>query len=196
MDPHKACNTDVFTTMKQVKACADSKAYKQSAAMVYGIVGFIVAIILSMVVIVGFVLGDVADAASKPTKYDTKGNPIISGKPPEVKPVSPFIKLFFMIFITGVTYMSYNYGYAQADYNSVLMAYQKDQQELDARVLQFSSRDANVLDLARDRQRERAAYNSGRRTNNGYYGRNSYGSNSYGSNSGFINGFINGFNIP
>ena len=49
MDPHQACNTDVFTTMKQVNACADSKAYKQSAAMVYGIVGFIVAIILSVV---------------------------------------------------------------------------------------------------------------------------------------------------
>ena len=102
------------------------------------------------------------DIAGKSTKYDTNG-----------KPVSPFIKLFFMIFITGVTYMSYNYGYEQADYNSVLMAYQKDQQELDTRQSQFSSREANVLDLARDRQRERAAYNSGRRTGHREYGRNS-----------------------
>lgn len=177
MDPHQACNTDVFTTMKQVNACADSKAYKQSAAMVYGIVGFIVAIILSVILSTMFFASDVADDVSKPTKYDTKGNPIISGKPPEVKPVSPFIKLFFMIFITGVTYMSYNYGYGQADYNSVLMAYQQDQQELDTRESQFSSREANVLDLARDRQRERAAYKSGRRTGRRDYGRNSYGIN-------------------
>ena len=162
MDPHQACNTDVFTTMKQVNACADSKAYKQSTAMVYGIVGFIVAIILSVVLSTMVFASDVADAVSKPTKYDTNG-----------KPVSPFIKLFFMIFITGVTYMSYNYGYEQADYNSVLMAYQKDQQELDTRQSQFSSREANVLDLARDRQRERAAYNSGRRTGHREYGRNS-----------------------
>lgn len=35
MDPHQACNTDVFTTITQVNACADSKASKQSAAMVY-----------------------------------------------------------------------------------------------------------------------------------------------------------------
>lgn len=173
MDPHQACNTDVFTTMKQVNACADSKAYKQSAAMVYGIVGFIVAIILSVALSTMFFASDVADAVSKPTKYDT------NGKPPEVKPVSPFIKLFFMIFITGVTYMSYNYGYEQADYNSVLMTYQKDQQELDTRQSQFSSREANVLDLVRDRQRERTDHRD-------------YGRNSYGSNSG-IN--INGWNI-
>lgn len=132
MDPHQACNTDVFTNMKQVNVCADSKAYKQSTAMVYGIVGFIVAMILSVVLSTIFFASDVADAVSKPTKYDTNGKPP-EVKPPEVKPVSPFIKLFFMIFITGVTYMSYNYGYEQADYNSVLMAYQKDQQELDTR---------------------------------------------------------------
>lgn len=185
MDPHQACNTDVFTTLKQVNACADSKAYKQSTAMVYGIVGFIVAIILSVVLSTMFFASDVADAVSKPTKYDTNDKPP-EVKPPEVKPVSPFIKLFFMFFITGVTYMSYNYGYEQADYNSVLMAYQKDQHELDTRQSQFSSREANVLDLARDRQREREAYNSGRTVHR------DYGRNSYGSNSG-IN--INGWNI-
>jgi len=54
--------------------------------------------------------------------------------------------------------MFYNYGYKQADYNSVLMTYQKDQEELDTRQSKFSSREVNMLDLARDRQRERTAY--------------------------------------
>ena len=143
--------------MKQINACADYKAYKQSTALVYGIDDLIVVIILSVVSTM-FFLSTMSHAVSKPTKYDTKGNPIISCKPPEVKSVSTFIKLFFMIFITGVTYMFYNYGYKQADYNSVLMTYQKDQEKLDTRQSKFSIREVNVLDLTRDRQRERTAY--------------------------------------
>lgn len=156
MDPHSACNTYVFTDMEQVDACANSKQYKQTGGRIYALFGFIISIILTFIIINMF--------ATESTESGSTG--YLSSK------------MRFgiaAVFVGFVTYMAYNYGYSAADYNSVLMAYQQDKQELDSRK-GFASRESNIADLVQDRKNIASAYNQGRST--GRNNRSSFGNNS------------------
>ena len=78
--------------------------------------------------------------------------------------------------------MSYNYGYQSADYESVLMAYNQDQQELASRT-GFKTREDNVADLIRDRQRIADVRENERRS--GYGNRNQSNYNNLNLGNGF-----------
>lgn len=172
MDPRYACSTDVFTTLDQVKTCADSTAYKRSSAIRYGVIGFIVSLFLASIIMMMFFTSSDNDTSNKPITYDAKGNTIASSKSPEVPSTSILKKLIFVGIVSVVTYFSYSYGYDQADYNTVLMAYQEDKREIDSRENRFKSRQDAIDDLANDRRNERAAYNQGRHTSRLLYNNN------------------------
>jgi hypothetical protein len=131
--------------MEQVKTCANSFDYKNSSGLRYGATGFLVSfIILYMILKKVFNTGFIDS--------------------------SNIQKYVFIASISIITYLLYNYGYDQADYNSVLMAYQKDKQELDSRQSRFKTREDNIKDLEEDRQNKMDAYYKG-----SYYGNNSFG---------------------
>ena len=160
INPHSACNTIVFESKDQVNTCANSLAYKRNTAIPYAIFGFFIAIIIGAIVASFFIS---KDATGKQTN-------------------TTMTALIFVLILISITFMSYNYGYQSADYESVLMAYNQDQQELASRT-GFKTREDNVADLIRDRQRIADVRENERRS--GYGNRNQSNYNNLNLGNGF-----------
>jgi hypothetical protein len=190
MDIHKSCGVTVFENEEQSKSCANSSTVKQGVAFMYAIYGFFITLILCAIIY--FSVRNTNNVASVTNANNgasvTNANNVAS----VTNTYNNILLLVFGISIIGITFLSYNYGYATINNDSVMQVYNQDQTELNSRSASYTSREANVADLIKDRQQTEAAYIRGNQNNFSNQNNSRYGTNinfgtgiNYNSRNGF-----------
>lgn len=174
MDISKACGVSVFENEEQAKSCANSSIVKKGVASIYAIYGFFITLVIC---IIGYY--SIKETNNDANVKSTYNNILI---------------LISGISIIGITFLSYNYGYSIINNDSVMQVYNQDQKELNSRNANYTSREANVADLIKDRKQTEEAYERGVQNNRSNQN-NSRSGTSINFGKGINYNSQNGFNI-